>query len=213
MPRFDRRTVFRIGGLTTLIAVAAFGLWSLTGDSGRSETGAQPERADSTDGDRLAATPALGARGASAEATGRGRGDPHAAPMREPDDAFMEDGGDASLFDEEARPSRAFMRHAFESAVAESFPDRRLSSDEVERVTDSLMTLRDAKQALRELPFDEEHAEQRRLLIERIGEASSVFRDVMDISPSEFTTGAGPGIDRHDADEVIPEPEFLDPDR
>ncbi len=110
-----------------------------------------------------------------------------------------------------AGPSRAFMRSAFESAVAEHFPDRRLSSDEVERVTDSLMDLREAKEALRTLPIDAEHAEQRRRLVERIGEASDAFRDVMDITPSEFTTGAGPGIDRHDADEAVPEPEFLDP--
>ncbi len=213
MARFDRRTVLRLGGLAVPVAAVVFGLWVLTGDSGRprSDAGPRPEIADPTADDRLATAPPLEAGRASAEAIGERRGDPPAEPGL--NDALTEDETDASLFDEEARPSRAFMRHAFVSAVAESFPDRRLSSDEVERVTDSLMTLRDAKQALRELPFDEDHAEQRRLLIERIGEASSVFRDVMDIGPSEFTAGAGPGVDRHDADEVIPEPEFLDPDR
>jgi hypothetical protein len=207
----DRRKAFWIAGLAALIA--AFGLWSLSGDPGRSGAGARPETSESTDGDRVGDTPALESVGASAEATGPRRVDPSASPGSTLDEPSAADGIEASLFDEQARPSRAFMRHAFESAVAESFPDRRLSSDEVERVTDSLMTLRDAKQALRDLPPDEEHAEQRRLLVERIGEASSVFRDVMDISPSEFTTGAEPGLDHHDADEAVPEPEFLDPDR
>lgn len=213
MADLDRRTALRFGGVAALVAAAAFGLWTLAEDSGRSDAGARPELAESTDGDRIATAAPLEAGDASTDASGERRGDPPAAPGPALDDAFMEDGVETSLFDEEARPSRAFMRHAFESAVAESFPDRRLSSDEVERVTDSLMTLRDAKRALRELPPDEEHAEQRRLLIEQIGEASSVFRDVMEISPSEFTAGAEPGVDRHDADEAIPEPEFLDPDR
>lgn len=120
-----------------------------------------------------------------------------------------ETGADA-VGDRAAGPSKAFMRHAFESALGEHFPDRRLSSDEIERVTDSLMELREARQALQALPIDAEYAEQRRRLVERIGEASSGFRDVMDITPSEFTTGAGPGIDRHEANEVVPEPEWLD---
>lgn len=211
MAPLDRSKALWIAGLVAL--VAAFGLWSFSGDPGRSDAGARPETSHSTNGDRIAGTRALEAGRASAEATGEGQSDPAASPGATLDEPSAADGIEASLFDEEARPSRAFMRHAFESAVAESFSDRRLSSDEIERVTDSLMTLRDAKQALRELPPDEEHAEQRRLLVERIGEASSVFRDVMDISPSEFTAGAEPGVDRHDADEVIPEPEFLDPDR
>jgi len=213
MSGLDRRTALRLGGVAALIAAVAFGVSILIGDSERPNAGARPELSESTEGEGRAAALPLEAGGASAEASGPRRVDPPAAPAPGLDAAAEEDGIGSDLFDEGARPSRAFMRHAFESAVAESFPDRRLSSDEVERVTDSLMTLRDAKQALRELPLDEEHAEQRRLLIERIGEASSVFRDVMDITPSEFTAGAAPGVDRHDADEVIPEPEFLEPDR
>jgi len=206
----DRRTILRLGGGAVLVAAAAFGLWSRIGDSGSSGAGARPEIAETREDGRIARTPGAGAAGASAEASGSPLSDPPAAGARTRDEAWLEDGVEASLSDEQARPTRAFMRHAFESAVAESFPDRRLSSDEIELVTDSLMTLRDAKQTLRELPPDEEHAEQRRLLVEQIGEASSVFRHVMDISPSEFTAGAGPGVDRHDVDEVIPEAEFLD---
>lgn len=115
-------------------------------------------------------------------------------------------------FDESEEPSRELIRAAVESAMAEHFVDYRLSSDEVERVTDSLVSLREAQVALRELPMGEETAEERRLLVEQIGEATSQFRSVLEMDPAEFTASSQPsvGVDRFDPDEPVGAPEFIE---
>lgn len=105
------------------------------------------------------------------------------------------------------------VRASIETAIAERFTDYRLSSDEIERATDALVTLRETQVALRTLPMGPETATERRILVERIGEATSSFSEVLDMDPADFTAEAEPsvGIDRFDPNELPPEPEFIEP--
>lgn len=119
-------------------------------------------------------------------------------------------------FDESEAPDRARVQDALEFTLAEHFVDHRLSSDEIERATDSLVSLRAAQEALRTLPFGPETADERRALVEQIGEATSVFEDVLDMDPAEFTAEAaasglgGGGIDAFDPQENVPPAEFIE---
>lgn len=113
-------------------------------------------------------------------------------------------------------PSPALIRRAFESALAESFPDRRLSSDEVEKASSALHRLRETRIEMRALPMEPEHAEERRRLIDEMNEATRDFEDVMDMDPAEFTETAqeshgGVGIDREVESDYVPDDDFLEP--
>ena len=126
---------------------------------------------------------------------------------------------DPFAYDESETPNRERVKRAFVAAIEESFPDYRLSSDEVDRATDALVTLRTTQEALRALPFDPEHSEERRVLVETIGNATSEFGAVLGMDPADFTARAartGGGVDFDDgpidADGSI-ESEFLEPRR
>lgn len=138
------------------------------------------------------------------------------APVRAPVDAIAEELAVFDFeFDEDEVPTRERVRGAIETAVAAHFPSHRLSSDEVERATDALVTLRETQEALRALPMGPETAEQRRIFVERIGEATSEFNAVLDVDPAEFTSAADPGggLDRFDPNEALPEAEFIERSR
>jgi hypothetical protein len=109
-------------------------------------------------------------------------------------------------------PSRELVRAALEAALADHWSSYKLTPAEVERITDAVLSLREAQAALRELPASPEVADRRRALVERIGQADADFAEVMEMSFAEFTRGAGTGagVDRAEAGEVVPPPEYLD---
>jgi hypothetical protein len=115
-------------------------------------------------------------------------------------------------YDENQAPTRELVRAAIEATIAERFTDYRLSSDELERATDALVELREAQEALRALPMGPETAEERRILVERIGEATSSFNEVLDMDPSDFTAESVPGVgvDRFDPNETPPDAEYIE---
>ena len=118
-------------------------------------------------------------------------------------------------YDESETPDRSRIRQALTWSLTEHFVDYRLSSDEIDRATDALLSLREAQEALRALPFGPETADERRALVERIAEASSAFEDVLDVDPAAFTAEAaaaglgGGGIDSFDPQESVPPAEFI----
>ena len=147
------------------------------------------------------------------------------APKRPDRDSLpVEDweSSDPFEYDESETPSRDRVKRAFVATIANSFPDYRLSSDEVDRATDALVTLRSTQEALRALPFDPAHSEERRVLVETIGNATSEFSAVLGMDPAEFTAQAareGGGVDfDHESSELDQsgdslESEFLEPRR
>jgi hypothetical protein len=116
------------------------------------------------------------------------------------------------FFDEAGEPSLAFVRAALAGVIDERLPDRKLSSDELDRLAEAAFRLREAQQALRALPPTPEHAEERRALLEQITRAGEDFAYVLDMTPGEFTARvqSGTGVDTFSEDEEIPEPEYLD---
>jgi hypothetical protein len=114
--------------------------------------------------------------------------------------------------DATGEPSRALVRAALEAALADHWSSHKLTPAEVERITDAALELREAQDALRELPADPEVADRRRALVERIAAADAAFAEVMEMSFAEFTggAGAGGGIDRAEPGESVPPPEYLD---
>jgi len=136
---------------------------------------------------------------------------PPRAPGRAPEDIRFEA--------EFGAPTPELIRSSFEGAVAVVFPDRRLSSDEVEKASTALHRLREARGALRLLPMEAEHATERRRLIEEMNDATRDFEDVMDMDPAAFTEAAqdseeaegGVGIDRDVEPDYVPVDDFLEP--
>ncbi len=116
------------------------------------------------------------------------------------------------VYEEGQIPRREQVRAAVEATLKERFEGYRLSSDEVDRVTDALILLRGSQVRLRALPVGPETAEERRGLVVAIGEATSTFNEVLDMDPAEFTAETEPeeGIDRFDPAEPVPEPEFIE---
>lgn len=121
---------------------------------------------------------------------------------------------DARFVAEFGGPTPALVRAQLERALATSFPDRRLSSDEIERAASALFQLRETRMALDALPFDPSTSSERRRLVEQLGRAAAEFSDVLEMDPAEFTarvSGSGNGsfgsggIDR---DEGLPAVDF-----
>jgi hypothetical protein len=95
-----------------------------------------------------------------------------------------------------APPSRRdAVRSLLEKSLAEHFPDRKLSSDELDAATDALMRLRAARLELNALPRTPENAERLRELTAAMGEASADFEYVVEIDPITFTERASGGFD------------------
>jgi hypothetical protein len=101
---------------------------------------------------------------------------------------------------------REAVRALLEQDLAEHFPDRKLSSDELEAATDALMRLRAARLELRALPLTPENAERIRALKEEMGQAALDFEYVVDVDPITFTEKASGGFDE-DEDEADEEEE------
>jgi len=96
---------------------------------------------------------------------------------------------------------REAVRTLLEQDLAEHFPDRKLSSDELDAATDALMRLRAARLELRALPLTPENAERIRALKDEMGQASLDFEYVVDVDPITFTEKASGGFDEDEADE------------
>lgn len=151
---------------------------------------------------------------APAPAPGPGNADPFAAvlprpaalPSETPPPLVPE-----ALFDADAPVPRELIQGALRGAIEEYFPRRKLSSDQLERLTDAVTSLRDSRAELRGLPFTSEAAERRRELVEAIGAATSDFEYILEMSPAEFTAAVQPGVGlSNDApDEPPSKPEFL----
>lgn len=174
--------------------------------------------------DRTTPPAAAGTPVPGAGATARPRRSPEAEARRSEDettanaagsDASPVDPVDASFVEEWGEPSPELVRRAFEQALAESFDDYRLSSDEIERASSALYRLREARLALAELPMGPETAERRRTLVETIQEATEAFSDVMEMDPAAFTAradadaGTG-GIDRGADPDYVPDADYLE---
>ena len=101
-----------------------------------------------------------------------------------------------------APPSRRdAVRALLEQSLAEHFPDRKLSSDEMDLATDALMRLRAARLELNALPRTAENAARIRELTTELGQASADFEYVVDVDPITFTERASGGFDADDEEE------------
>jgi hypothetical protein len=99
-------------------------------------------------------------------------------------------------------PSRRdAVRALLEQSLAEHFPDRKLSSDELDAAADALMRLRAARLELRALPRTPENAERLRELGEEMGRASEDFEYLVDVDPITFTEKASGELEDEDEDE------------
>lgn len=124
---------------------------------------------------------------------------------------------DARFVAEFGGPTPELIRARLEQALETSFPDRKLSSDELERAASALVRLRETRMALDALAFDPSTSNERRRLVEELGRAAADFSDVLEMDPAEFTArvagsgngsfGSG-GIDR---EEGLPAVDFEPP--
>ena len=112
--------------------------------------------------------------------------------------------------DADGQPTRSLVHASLERALREHHPRYKLSEDDVERATDAVLRLREARLALAELPQTPEVSDERRALVEEVAAAGAAFAEAVDMGLDEFTEGAGGGIDRFDPREPLPEAEFLD---
>jgi hypothetical protein len=92
--------------------------------------------------------------------------------------------------------ARDEIRAALEASLAESLPDRKLSSDQLDAATDALLRLSEAQRSLRILPRTRQNAERLAELREAIGQASADFEYVIDLDPARFLQAVSPGVDR-----------------
>ncbi len=101
-----------------------------------------------------------------------------------------------------APPSRRdAVRALLEKSLAEHFPDRKLSSDELDAAADALMRLRAARLELRALPRTADNAERLRELNEEMGRAFEDFEYLVDVDPVTFTEKASGELEDEDEDE------------
>lgn len=101
-----------------------------------------------------------------------------------------------------APPSRReAVRALLEKSLAEHFPDRKLSSDELDAAADALLRLRAARLELRALPRTAENAERLRELNEEMGRAFEDFEYLVDVDPATFTEKASGELDEEDEGE------------
>jgi hypothetical protein len=101
-----------------------------------------------------------------------------------------------------APPSRReAVRALLEKSLAEHFPDRKLSSDELDAAADALLRLRAARLELRALPRTSENAERLRELSEEMGRAFEDFEYLVDVDPVTFTEKASGELEDEDEDE------------
>ena len=119
---------------------------------------------------------------------------------------FREEWGDVT-------PS--LVRDAFVETLASTFPDYRLSSDEIDRAAGALFRLRETRLALNALPMSRETSDERRELLRTLEEAVTDFSNVMDMDPSEFSESAdrasgNSGIDSADDPGYVPDNDFLE---
>ena len=120
------------------------------------------------------------------------------APAVPPQPAPAPDGAEA-----QAPPSRRdAVRALLEQSLAEHFPDRKLSSDEIDLATDALMRLRAARLELKALPRTAENAERIRELTAELGQASADFEYLVDVDPITFTERASGELDADDEEET-----------
>jgi hypothetical protein len=126
---------------------------------------------------------------APAAAAPRAEAPPEPAPLGEPRAA-------------PADPRREAVRARLARDLAAHFPDRKLSSDEIDAAADALMRLRAARLELNELPRTAENAERIRSLTREIGEAYEDFEYVVELDPAEFTERVDPGVDADDEEEA-----------
>ena len=96
---------------------------------------------------------------------------------------------------------RDAVRTLLEADLAEHFPDRKLSSDELDAAADALMRLRAARLELKALPRTRENAERIRELTAELGQASADFEYLVDLDPIAFTEQASGGFDADDDDD------------
>jgi len=97
---------------------------------------------------------------------------------------------------------RDAVRALLEKSLAEHFPDRKLSSDELDAAADALMRLRAARLELRALPRTAENAERLRELEEEMGRAFEDFEYLVDVDPVTFTEKASGELEDEDEDEA-----------
>ena len=139
--------------------------------------------------------------------------------------ASLDEGGEAGFADDPLAPApdadsadaraeidRAFMQSALEGALAEHLASVKLSPDQMEELSAAALALRNSREALRTLPVDAEHAEERRALLEVSAEANETFRRILDMTPDEFTAVVQPeeGVSTFSPDDPIPDPEFIE---
>jgi hypothetical protein len=135
---------------------------------------------------------------APAAAAPRAEAPPEPAPLGEPRAAPADPRREAAPAD----PRREAVRARLARDLAAHFPDRKLSSDEIDAAADALMRLRAARLELNELPRTAENAERIRSLTREIGEAYEDFEYVVELDPAEFTERVDPGVDADDEEEA-----------
>lgn len=114
-----------------------------------------------------------------------------------------------ALFDERGRPTRAFLRQMLASTLADHDPGRKLSPDEIDRLADATLRMRDAQEELRALPPTPEYAERRSELRDEVLRANAAFTELLEVTPGELTEGAQPpgaGVERLGPGDEDPEP-------
>jgi hypothetical protein len=109
-----------------------------------------------------------------------------------------------------AEATRSFVEAHLRSAFETHLPRYKLTDEQFQRLTDVILRIRAARQALNALPLDASTAETHRKLREELARAVADFKETADVDLSEFTELAEPesGITReeNDRDVIVHEP-------
>jgi hypothetical protein len=116
--------------------------------------------------------------------------------------------------DDAGEPTRELVLASLRAAIETHLPGHKLTDVEYEQLADAILEMRAARQRLRGVPLDAEHAEERRRLREELAGAAADFEYVLEMSPAEFTARVQPGLGIDSDDDAPPEaaddePEFL----
>jgi hypothetical protein len=93
------------------------------------------------------------------------------------------------------------VRALLERDLADHFPERKLSSDQLDAATDALMRLRAARLELNALPRTAENAARLRELKEELARASADFQYEVGVDPITFTDEVSGGFDEDEEEE------------
>jgi hypothetical protein len=119
--------------------------------------------------------------------------------------SLMIRGKASSAFNREGNNTGSYRQEIGEtlaSVIRQKFPEARFSEADVERLAESIQTIRDSLEGLRELERTRENAGTLKHLRSEFDRASRIFQETMGMSLTEFTRSVqGEGIDGETGDD------------